>query len=303
MNPYLELRLLRYAIAVAEELHFARAAERLRLSAPSLSKQIKQLEAVLGYQLFERKTREVLLTPAGAAFVTEARQALVYAERAVECGTAASRGDTGVLSVGYTTAWIESSVLTAIRAAFSAKVQDTILTFHSACTVSQIDLLLKGSLQVGFVVLPADSGGLRMHRIWREPLALALPEDHRLTAQDEIEIRELTEEPMLWQARAVNPQLHDHLLRSCQKFGFVPNVVHGVKTPTEAIDWVAAGAGIALVRASTGERIQHKGVAFRRLAPPGLTIETGVAYRGDNRSEALKTLVQSLREQSSVGEP
>ncbi len=303
MNPYLELRLLRYAIAVAEELHFARAAERLHLAAPSLSKQIKQLEEVLGYQLFERKTREVVLTAAGAAFVTEARQALVYAERAVECGAAASRGDTGVLSVGYTTAWVESSLLTAIRATFSDKVPGSILTFHSACTVSQIDLLLKGSLQAGFVVFPADADGLRTHRIWREPLALALPEKHRFTAQDEIEIRDLNEEPMLWQARAVNPRLHDHLLKSCQKLGFVPNIVHGVKTPTEAIDWVAAGTGIALVCASTGDRIQHKGVAFRRLAAPGLTIETGVAYRGDNRSQALKALVQLLREQSSVGEP
>lgn len=302
MNLYVELRHLRYVIAVADELHFTRAANRLHLAPPSLSKQIKQLEAVLGYALFERKTREVLLTPAGAAFVTEARQALVYAERAAECGAAVSRGDSGVISVGYTTAWIESSVLTVLRAAFSDKMPGTILTFHSACTVNQIDLLLKGSLQAGLVVLPADSDGLRTHRIWREPLALALPEDHRLTAQAEIEITDLIEEPMLWLARPVNPRLHDHLLTACQKLGFVPRIVHGVKTPTEAIDWVAAGAGIALVRASTGERLQHKGVAFRRLAAPGLTIETGVAYRGDNRSEALKALVQLLRDQSSVGD-
>ncbi|MDX2181131.1 MAG: LysR substrate-binding domain-containing protein [Bryobacteraceae bacterium] len=302
MNHAIELRLLRYAIAVGEELHFARAAGRLNVAAPSLSKQIKQLEVVLGYELFERKTREVVLTPAGAAFVTEARQALVYAERAVECGAAASRGDTGVLSVGYTTAWIESSRLTSIRESFSEKRPDAILTFHSACTASQIDLLLKGSLQAGFVVLPADSDGLRMHRIWREPLALALPEDHRLSVQDEIEIGELVDEPMLWQARAVNPRLHDHLLASCRKLGLVPNVVHSVKTPTEAIDWVAARTGIAFVRGSTGERIQHKGVTFRPLASPGLTIETGVAYRGDNRSETLKMLVQSLGEQSFVGD-
>lgn len=242
------------------------------------------------------------MTPAGAAFVTEARQALVYAERAAECGAAASRGDTGVMSVGYTTAWIESSLLAAFRAAFSDQVPGTILTFHSACTVSQIDLLLKGSLQAGFVVLPADSEGLRTHRIWRDPLALALPEDHPLTAQAEIEIKNLIEEPMLWLARPVNPRLHDHLLSSCQKLGFVPNIVHGVKTPTEAIDWVAAGAGIALVRSSTAERLQHKGVAFRRLASPGLTIDTGVAYRGDNRWESLKALVELLREQSSAGD-
>src|SRR5579863_10597496 len=91
---YVELRLLRYVIAVAEELHFGRAAKRLNLSAPALSKQIKDLEGVLGFALFARKTREVILTAAGEAFMTQARQALVHAGRAVECAYAASRGDT-----------------------------------------------------------------------------------------------------------------------------------------------------------------------------------------------------------------
>ena len=98
---YVELRLLRYVIAVAEELHFGRAAKRLHLSAPALSRQIKDLELALGYPLFERKTREVLSTPAGLAFVAEARQALLRVERAVEYGYAASRGDTGVILLGY----------------------------------------------------------------------------------------------------------------------------------------------------------------------------------------------------------
>src|ERR1700691_744046 len=98
---YVELRLLRYVIAVAEELHFGRAPKRLHLSAPALSKQVKELERDLGYALFERRTREVLLTVAGRAFVAEARQALVRVARAVEYGYAASQGDTGVLSLGY----------------------------------------------------------------------------------------------------------------------------------------------------------------------------------------------------------
>src|ERR1700683_3370178 len=111
---YVELRLLRYVIAVAEELHFGRAAKRLNLSPPALSKQIKDLEGVLGYLLFERKTREVVLTAAGVAFMADARQALVHVERAMECGYAASRGDTGVLLIGYSP-WFRPSSLSKPR--------------------------------------------------------------------------------------------------------------------------------------------------------------------------------------------
>jgi DNA-binding transcriptional LysR family regulator len=117
---YVEFRLFRYVIAVAEELH-GRAAKRLNLSAPALSKQIKDLEGVLGYLLFERKTREVVLTAAGAAFITEARRALVHVERAMESGHAASRGGTGVLSIGYSP-WFRPSLLVALQSAYAERV-------------------------------------------------------------------------------------------------------------------------------------------------------------------------------------
>jgi len=302
MSPYIELRLLRYAIAVAEELHFARAAARLHLSAPSLSKQIRQFEESLGYALFERRTREVLLTAAGTAFLTEARQALVYAERAVECGSAASRGDTGVLAIGYTADWFDSFLLTTIRKRFTESRPDTVLTLHSVSAMDQIDMLLKGSLHAGLVHLPIDGGGLQMRTLWREPMALALPEGYHLSSRDEIGVGQLVEQPMVWIDRAINPWLHDHLLRSCQRLGCTPSIAQEVKALAEAIDWVAAGAGIAMVRASTVQRFQHRGVAFRPLAAPGLTVETGVAYRGDSRSEALKALVEILREQSTPGD-
>src|SRR6202167_3776190 len=169
---YVELRLLRCVIAVAEELHFGRAAKRLNLSAPALSKQIKDLERDLGYALFERRTREVLLTPAGTAFVAEARQALVRVERAVECGYAASRGDTGVLSIGYSP-WFRPSILVALQKAFAERVPGTRLDLHSAYSTTQIELLLKGMLQAGIVELPADAPGLETHSVWHDELLAA----------------------------------------------------------------------------------------------------------------------------------
>jgi DNA-binding transcriptional LysR family regulator len=135
---FVELRLLRYVIAVAEELHFGRAARRLHLSAPALSKQIKDLVHDLGYALFERRTREALLTPAGTAFAAEASQALLRVERAVEYGYAASRGDGGVLSFGYSP-WFRPSILVALKTAFAERVPDTRLALHSAYSTTQIE--------------------------------------------------------------------------------------------------------------------------------------------------------------------
>lgn len=194
-------------------------------------------------------------------------------------------------------------MLTAIRTAFTKEVPDTQLAFHSSYTINQIELLMRGSLQAGIIVLPIKANGLRIHCIWRESLSLVLPEDHRLTSQEEITFKDLLKEPMIWIAKAINPVLYEHLLKCCQKLGFVPNIVHEVMTVTEALDLVASRFGLTFAKGSTVTRLQPKGVVFRNLAAPGLAMKIGVAYRGDNRSKALQSLVRLLREQSTCGEP
>jgi DNA-binding transcriptional LysR family regulator len=295
---YLELRLLRYVIAVAEELHFGRAAKRLHLSAPALSKQIKDLERDLSYALFERRTREVLLTPGGAAFVAEARQALVRVERAVECGYTASRGDSGVFSLGYSP-WFRPSLLVPLQAAFAERVPGTRLALHSAYSTTQIELLLKGGLQAGIIELPTSEEGLETHGVWHDELVAALPENHRLASNSEIDRQDLAEEPIIWIARALHPALHNYLQDSRQRLGYMPRMVHEINTLSELLDLVAAGAGIGFVKMSVMERVREPGVVFRPLSGPKLFIDTGVTYRSDNRSEALRVLIQLLREQST----
>jgi DNA-binding transcriptional LysR family regulator len=295
---YVELRLLRYVIAVSEELHFGRAAKRLNLSAPALSKQIKDLEGVLDYLLFERKTREVILTPAGAAFIAEARQALVHVERAMECGYTASRGDTGVLLMGYSP-WFRPSLLVALQAEFSERAPGTKLALHSAYSTIQVELLLKGTLQAGIIELPANGEGLATHCVWHDELVVALPENHPLAARSEIDRQDLAIEPIIWIARSLHPTLHEYFLESCQRLGFVPRIAHEVTTVSELFDLVGAGAGLGFVKRSIAERVRELGVVFRELSGPRLFIDTGVAYRADNRSEALRTLIQLLREQST----
>src|ERR1700728_1466547 len=253
---YVELRLLRYVIAVAEELHFGRAAKRLNLSAPALSKQIKDLEGILGYLLFGRKTREVVLTPAGAAFMAEARQALMHVERAMECGYAASRGDTGVLSIGYSP-WFRPSLLVALQSAFAERVPGARLALHSAYSTTQIELLLKGTLHAGVIELPANGEGLETHCVWHDELVVALLENHPLAARSEIDRQDLASEPIIWIARALHPALHQYILESCQRLGYVPRIVHEISTVSELFVRGGGGAGSGFVKRSIAERVRE----------------------------------------------
>jgi DNA-binding transcriptional LysR family regulator len=295
---FVEIRLLRYVIAVGEELHFGKAANRLHLSAPTLSKQIKDLERVLGYRLFERKTREITLTAAGAAFTYEARLALLHAERAVEFGRAASRGDTGVLSLGYSP-WFKPSLLVAFQAAFAERLPKTRLALQSAYSGTQIDLLHSGKLQAGIVELPVHSEGLETHRLWRDELVVALPENHRLAGQSQVDRRDLTGLPMIWASKTNHPALTEPLVDSGHWGGQLPVIAHEVNTVAELLDLVSNGAGIGFVKRSIAQRTTESGVAFRELSGPGLFIDTGVVYRSENQSEALRTLLQLLLEQAT----
>ncbi|MCZ2075489.1 MAG: LysR family transcriptional regulator, partial [Bryobacterales bacterium] len=244
-----ELRLLRYAIAVAEDLHFTRASEKLHLATPSLSKQIRQLEQILGYALFERRTREVRLTPAGAAFVVEARQALAHVERAVARGAAASRGDADALPIGYTPL-IDGVRLTQIWDLYAAANSSVPLQFHSTYTLPQIDRILNGHLRAGLVVLPLASEELRIESIFRNRLVAAVPENSALAKQTPIHPHQLAGERLIWFGKTTNPYLYNHLREWCQQAAFMPNIAYEVSTVGEILDLVAAGFGVSFVKAS-----------------------------------------------------
>jgi DNA-binding transcriptional LysR family regulator len=291
---HVELRLLRYVIAVAEELHFGRASKRLHLSTPALSKQIKDLESNLGYALFERKTREVVVTSAGAAFTTEARQALAHADRAMELGYAASRGDSGVLLMGYSP-WVRPSQLIALQPAFAVKMPGMRLELHSAYSTTQIDLLLKGALQAGIIELPANEDGLEILRLSHDELVVALAENHPFAGRSDVDLQDLASEPVIWITRALHPMLYQWLLDACLRLDYEPRIVHEVNTFSETLDLVSAGAGIGLVKRSITESVREPGVVFRELSGSKLFIDTGLAYRADNRSEALQSLLKLFR--------
>jgi DNA-binding transcriptional LysR family regulator len=299
MRTYLPTRALEYVVEVAAELHFGRAAVKLHVSAPAITRQIKELEAKLGYRLFERSTHQVSLTPAGAAFVTEIKKGLDCFERAVDLGAAVSRGDAEVFSLGYTP-MLNPSALWPLRAAFADAAPGRRLELQSAYSPQQLELISRGRLSAGLVVLPINgSNGLRVRRVWREPLALALPENHALAKRKKGRFDKLRGEPFVWPARSINSWVHQHLGTSTSQLGFVPNVIQEVTTVTEALDLVASGIGLAFVKTSLATELRPKRIVFRELEAPGLHVETAVVYRRDDRSESLRLFLRLLEEQST----
>jgi DNA-binding transcriptional LysR family regulator len=149
------------------------------------------------------------------------------------------------------------------------------------------------------VELPVRSEGLETHRLWRDELVVAVPENHRLATQSQIDRRDLTGLPMIWASRTNHPALNEPLLDSGHWGGQVPVIAHEVNTVAELLDLVSNGAGIGFVKRVIAERTPEPGVAYRELSGPGLFIETGVVYRAEDKSEALRTLLQLLLEQAS----
>src|SRR5208282_909817 len=195
---HMELRHLRYFVAVAEELHFSRAAERLHMAQPPLSQQIRQLEDELGVQLFERTRRRVQLTDAGRVVLEEARRALVQADRVVAAAHRAAEGAAGFLRVGFSSS-APYTTLPAILRAFRAQFPGVALNLYERSTEEQIELLAAGTIDVALVRRPVENApeSLVIKTILREHLVLAMPHDHRLRSRRSVPVRALANEPFI----------------------------------------------------------------------------------------------------------
>jgi DNA-binding transcriptional LysR family regulator len=157
-----------------------------------------------------------------------------------------------LLSIGYSP-WFRPSLLVALQAAFAERVPGTRLALHSAYSTTQIELLLKGTLQAGIIELPANGEGLEMHCVWHDGLVVALAENRPLASRSEIDRQDLANEAIIWIARSLHPTLYEYFLESCQRLGFVPCIVHEISTISELFDLVGAGAGIGFLKRSIAE--------------------------------------------------
>lgn len=289
----IELRHLRYFMAVAEELHFGRAAERLHIAQPPLSQQIRQLETELGFQLFYRTKRSVQLTEAGLVFFNECQRLLRQLDQAIQTGRQVSRGELGQLAIGFVSS-AAYNVLPAILRSFRAEVPSVSLDLHELTTDQQLTWLSEGRIDVGFVRPPIEESSLHLMTIFHEPLVAALPETHSLARQSDISLQALAAESFILFPRLLAPGLYDQIISLCQQAGFSPNVVQQAIQMQTIISLVAAEIGIAIVPVSL-QNLQRTGVVYKPLREPTPKAAIAVAWRKSDPSPTVQRFLATVQ--------
>ncbi|GAB4386780.1 MAG: LysR family transcriptional regulator [Elainellaceae cyanobacterium] len=295
----MELHDLRYFVAVAEDLHFGRAAERLHMTQPALSRQIQALEAELDVQLFQRTKRSVKLTIAGQTFFEEAKQILCHTEQAIQTTRRVARGEVGQLRLSFTASALRSFLPETVRV-FRDRYPDVQLTMNERCTNDQVIALQNHQTDIGFLYLPVNEKWLALKPIAEEVWLVALPRKHPLADQKQLTLSALARESFILHPRQEGPAFYNQIVRLCEQAGFYPNVVQEVETSQTRVGLVAAGMGITLVP----EHLQTIGdteVIYRRLSGSAPKLELAIAYRRDNSSPVVQQFLHIVEER--IDEP
>jgi len=244
----MELRHLRYFVAVGEEQHYGRAARNLRVAQPALSRQIQDLEEELGFELFERLPRGVKLSAAGTLFLEDARRILLeVSEAAVRAGRVAG-GRSGTLRVGFTENSSWRGVVPDSFRRFREQQPDAELQLQPEASLAQIDAIRSGRLDAGFVnFMPKSDPELDQLLVARQHVELAAPQGHPLTRLRKLRLRDLTDAPFIWFPRRANPAFYDQMMRECYRGGLKsPRIVQeGVNEPT-ILSLVSTGLGVGM---------------------------------------------------------
>jgi DNA-binding transcriptional LysR family regulator len=274
----MEFRHLRYFVAVAEELSFTTASNRLRVAQPSLSQQIRDLERELGAALFARTSRRVELTAAGAALLEHARAILAQAGQAAEQARAIGRGQVGTLDIGLTGS-VLLGPLGPLVAAFSARFPRVVVRLHEMPPQEQQTALHARRTDISFLRRPAEDPDLIAELAWPETVAVALPERHPLTARRRISLSDLREESLVF-LRLEDSRFAQYLRDCCVEAGFLPRVSQQVVEAYSLTSLVAAGLGVALVPECV-RTLSRPGVVYRPLEEPALRADVQMVYRPD----------------------
>ena len=290
----MELRHLRYFLAVADELHFGRAAARLHISQPPLSQQIRQLEEELGFDLFLRTRRRVRLTDAGHAFREEAQAVLERLAKATLAAQRVARGETGALAVGFV-ASATYAVLPRLYRRFRERQPGVSLTLSEMSTAEQVEALRAGQIQVGLARTPVGDEALAAEPLREEPLVLALPARHRLAARRALALRALADEPFVLFPREPRPGWVDVVQAACRGAGFRPIVAQEVLELSAAVTLVAAGIGVTLVPESA-QALRIGGVVYRPLRPPAPTTLLVALHSAEHPPPVVERFLEVARE-------
>ena len=290
----MELRHLRYFVAVAEELHFGRAAERLHMTQQPLSQQIRQLETELGVLLFHRTKRRVQLTEPGLAFLGEARQILLKADRAVEMVRQVAQGESGRLKVGFS-GFATYSILPKVLRIFHMRFPHVELELEEMTTSSQVQALQDHQIHLGLMIPPVPDATLTLELILQEPFVVILPETHSLATQPELALRALANESFILVSRHLEPGYYDQCISLFQQAGFSPKVIQKASQKQTILGLVSAGMGVSLAPASI-RNIRRTGVVYSTLNAPMSEVELAAVWRQDEPSPILQTFLEVIRE-------
>lgn len=276
----MELRHLRYFVAVAETLSFTRAAERLHIGQPPLSMQIRDLEAEIGAQLFERSRRKVELTEAGRRFLAHAQAILARAGHAADEARRAAQGEIGELRVGFTSSLPFSEMLPDLLSAFRRAHPQVDLQLHELFTVAQFRALAAGELDVGLVRVEESAAppGIALREIGRDPLNLVIHAAHVLAGRERVSMAELAGEGFITFPPGTGTGLPDKLRELAQAAGYEPRIVQTAREATTQIGLVAAGLGLALLPAQLS-CVRIARVRYLPVADAGADFPVAVAWR------------------------
>ncbi len=274
----MELRHLRYFVAVAEELNFTRAAQRLNTAQPSLSQQIKQLEANIGVSLLERSKRRVALTEGGKVFLVEAREILARVERAGQHAARAQQGKSSELIVGVVPA-AEIKILPKLIPLLERSLPKVRLVFHNLPSAEQKRLLARGSLDFGLLRGPFEDPRLEVDDVLWEKLVAALPASHPLARKKTVSIRQLNQVPFIMVSREGSPELHDAVSAFCERSGLHPREAQQADNILGNLNMIRAGIGFALLP-DYAASILPGGVVVKPLAwTPAPVVSLVMAHR------------------------
>ena len=292
---------LRYFLAVAEELHFGRAAKRLHIAPPPLSQQIQQLERIVGTALLRRTIRRVELTAAGEVSRQGARRTLSLVTGSVELARRVGRGEIASIRVGFTDSAALSVFPAAVRRhrrAFPAVHLDLV----EGATHTHVEAVEDHRLDLAVVRGPVTAApGVSVETVFREPLTVAVHTDHPLAARPDVALAALREEPMVLFPRALAPAFHDWITRLCAERGFIPRVAYNGAEYQTILSLVAAGLGVSLVPASV-RSIGRSDVRLLPLRDCAETAEIAVVYRATRAFPAMMAFIATLRDAAGAAD-
>jgi DNA-binding transcriptional LysR family regulator len=295
----MDLRHLRYFVAVAEEGHITRAAERLGIQQPPLSQQIRALERELDVQLLHRLPRGVALTAAGEAFLAEARTILARVGEARLAAQRAARGETGRIGIGFTSSASFHPLVPRTIRAFSDDNPMVGLSLEESGTGELVEAIQAGRIAVAFVRSPtAAAADITVHSVLTEDMVAVLPTGHRLAAEADaapLPLAELATETFILYRRPLGPGLYDAIIAACQRAGFSPKIGQEAPRMLATLSLVAAGLGVTLVPDSM-RRLQVEGVAYRGIDKrAGLVAPLNLAHRRGETAPAARRFIALAR--------